>query len=225
MTCPFEIESSWYQQLKGEWDKGYLIELAAFLEKERATNIPVYPPRELVFNAFQMTPFSQVKVVIIGQDPYHGPGQAHGLSFSVPKGIPAPPSLKNIFKELQSDIGFKIPDHGCLLSWARQGVLLLNTLLTVRQSEPMSHQKRGWEVFTDAVVAKLSQRKDPVIFLLWGRAAQEKCQLPKNSSHKVFTAAHPSPLSVRNFSGCRHFSQANEFLIQQGKTPIQWQLT
>lgn len=164
----------------------------------------------------------------MGQDPYHGPGQAHGLCFSVPKGIPLPPSLQNIFKELTSDVGIPSPSHGCLLSWAMQGVMLLNATLTVRQGEPMSHHGKGWERFTDAVITKLSQRKDPVIFVLWGKSAQEKCRhitQIKEKSPPIFKAAHPSPLSAYNgFMGCRHFSQINSLLIQQGKTPIEWKI-
>lgn len=225
---PFEMSSSWQKVLAEELAQPYLIELAAFVERERTQGLPVYPPRELVFNAFQKTAFEEVKVLIMGQDPYHGPGQAHGLSFSVPKGIPLPPSLQNIFKELVSDVGIPFPPHGCLLSWAMQGVMLLNATLTVRQGEPMSHHGKGWERFTDSVITKLAQRKEPVIFVLWGKSAQEKCRHIANIKEKsppVFKAAHPSPLSAYNgFMGCRHFSQINSLLIQQGKQPIEWNL-
>lgn len=207
-----------------------MVELAAFIEREYALSPkPIYPPKELIFNACSQTPFQQVQVVIIGQDPYHGPGQAHGLSFSVPKGVPPPPSLQNIFKEIQTDLGLPIPNHGCLLAWAKQGVLLLNSTLTVRQGEPLSHHGRGWETFTDIIVRKLQEREDPVIFVLWGKSAQDKCRFlrqPGTSSHHfVLTAAHPSPYSAANgFFGCRHFSKINEILQQQGKEPICWAL-
>lgn len=222
MTPPFVLEPSWQQALDDELKKPYMAPLAAFVAEERAGPVPIYPPKHLVFNAFQKTPFDQVKVVIVGQDPYHGPGQAHGLSFSVPKGIPPPPSLKNIFKEIQSDLGIPPPDHGCLLKWAEQGVLLLNNTLTVRQGQPLSHHKRGWERFTDAVIAKINEREEePVVFLLWGRSAKDKCP-HIHSRHKVLKAAHPSPLSAYNgFFGCKHFSQANDFL--KGKE-INWNL-
>lgn len=222
----FELEKSWNKALAAELALPYIAQLAAFVERERAS-APVYPPKELVFNAFLKTPFEQVKVVIMGQDPYHGPGQAHGLSFSVPKGVALPPSLQNIFKEIASDIAIPPPDHGCLTKWAEQGVLLLNATLTVRQGEPMSHHSRGWERFTDAVIAKLSTRLDPIIFVLWGKSAQEKCRFLKaqsNSPHHILTAAHPSPFSCQGFFGCRHFSQINSLLLKQGKQPIDWGL-
>lgn len=227
---PFVLESSWQHQLQDELQESYVAELAAFVEKEYATSpVPVYPPKELIFNAFYQTPFDQVKVLIMGQDPYHGAGQAHGLSFSVPKGVKAPPSLQNIFKELESDVQLSRPDHGCLMSWARQGVLLLNATLTVRQGEPMSHHGRGWERFTDAAVRKLEERKDPVIFVLWGKSAQDKCRFLRQegipSRHFVLTAAHPSPFSANNgFFGSHHFSKINELLKQQKKEPIDWSL-
>lgn len=229
MGCPFEVEQSWNKVLGKELQESYIQELTSFIEHERASGIPVYPPKELVFNAFRKTPYHQVKVVIMGQDPYHGPGQAHGLSFSVPKGVPIPPSLKNIFKELVQDLGIEMPKHGCLNSWAEQGVMLLNATLTVSQANPMSHHGKGWECFTDAVIAKLCQREDPVIFALWGRSAQEKCkhieQFEKNTKLFVLKTSHPSPLSAhRGFLGCRHFSKINELLVQQGKTPVDWLL-
>lgn len=224
--CPFELEPSWKKVLEQELALPYIPQLAAFVSRERSLGIPVYPPPELVFNALLTTPFEKVKVVIMGQDPYHGPGQAHGLCFSVPKGVPPPPSLQNVFKEINTDLGTPIPNHGCLLSWAEQGILLLNATLTVRQGEPMSHHGKGWERFTDAVVASLCSRKDPVIFVLWGKSAQEKCrhlQSSQNSHHATLTAAHPSPLSARQgFFGCRHFSKINSLLLKFGKEPIQW---
>lgn len=227
---PFVLEPSWQKKLKEELEEPYVAELATFVEKEyAAAPMPIYPPKELIFNAFFQTPFDKVKVLIMGQDPYHGQGQAHGLSFSVPKGIKPPPSLQNIFKELEADVQFPKPSHGCLLSWAQQGVLLLNATLTVRQGEPMSHHGIGWERFTDATIRKLEERKDPVIFVLWGKSAQDKCRFLKPegipSRHFVLTAAHPSPYSANHgFFGCRHFSKINELLEKQGKQPISWSL-
>lgn len=224
---PFTMEPSWREVLKDEWNASYFAELAAFIERERLGAVPIYPPQDLVFNAFAKTPFDKVKVVILGQDPYHGPGQAHGLSFSVPHGIRPPPSLQNIFKELQSDLGFTIPLHGCLDAWAEQGVFLLNTTLTVSQSAPLSHHNKGWERFTDAVVKKLIEVDNPMVFLLWGKNAQEKCKHfgSSNQHHLLLTAAHPSPFSAhRGFFGCAHFSQTNRFLIKNGVKPINWQL-
>ncbi|MFQ5753289.1 MAG: uracil-DNA glycosylase [bacterium] len=229
ILCPFEIEPSWNKALAEELQQSYLLRLAAFVERERASNVPIYPPKDLVFNAFKKTPFSKVKVLIMGQDPYHGPGQAHGLCFSVPKGVPPPPSLQNIFKELVSDVGIEMPRHGCLIPWAEQGVMLLNATLTVRQGAPLSHHGKGWELFTDAVIAKLCEREDPVIFVLWGKSAQEKLnhinQCKRKKEHFMLTAAHPSPLSAYNgFFGCRHFSKINELLVQAKKDPINWAL-
>lgn len=225
--CPFELGPSWQKVLDQELKKPYMIELAAFVAEERLKNV-IYPPQELVFNAFLKTPFEKVKVVIVGQDPYHGPGQAHGLSFSVPKMTPPPPSLQNIFKELNTDIGMEIPSHGCLISWAEQGVMLLNATLTVRQGEPMSHHGQGWEQFTDAVISALCTRDDPIVFVLWGKSAQEKCRNAigaNNNKHFTLTTTHPSPFSARNgFFGCRHFSKVNELLRSKGKDPIQWEL-
>jgi uracil-DNA glycosylase len=227
---PFVLEPSWQRQLQEELQEPYVAELAAFVEKEYATApVPIYPPKDLIFNAFYQTPFDKVKVLIMGQDPYHGPGQAHGLSFSVPKGVKPPPSLQNIFKELESDMHIPKPHQGCLISWAKQGVLLLNATLTVRQGEPMSHHGRGWENFTDAAVRKLEERKDPVIFVLWGKSAQDKCRFLRKegipSRHYILTAAHPSPYSATHgFFGCHHFSKVNELLEQQKKAPIDWTL-
>lgn len=228
--CPFVLEPSWQDKLQDELQEPYMLELAAFIEKEcRANPGSIYPPKDLIFNALFQTPFDKVKVLIMGQDPYHGPGQAHGLSFSVPKGVKLPPSLQNIFKELETDLQVPKPDHGCLLSWASQGVLLLNATLTVCQGTPLSHHGRGWERFTDAAVRKLEERKDPVIFVLWGKSAQDKCRFIREdgipSRHYILTAPHPSPFSAHNgFFGCRHFSKINEILIKQGKQPINWQL-
>lgn len=225
----FELEASWQKILREELHSPYLAELAAFIEAERAGSVPVYPPEELVFNAFSKTPFKDVKVVILGQDPYHGPGQAMGLSFSVPRGVAFPPSLKNIFKELKTDIGIESPTHGCLSEWAEQGVLMLNAMLTVRQSSPLSHQKKGWERFTDAVIKKLFERETPVVFLLWGKYAQDKCihlsQGSDQQRHLLLKAPHPSPFSAhQGFLGCRHFSKANDFLIEHGIKPIDWKI-
>lgn len=225
--CPFELEPSWMDVLADELSQPYIDELAAFVARERAGRLPVYPPADLVFNAFFKTPYNSVKVVVVGQDPYHGPGQAHGLSFSVPRGIPQPPSLQNIFKELLSDLNISSPSHGCLVKWAEQGVMLLNAALTVRQGEPMSHHGKGWERFTDAVIKALIRRKEPVIFVLWGKAAQEKyCHITNSSvQHAVLKAAHPSPFSAyQGFFGCHHFSKINQLLTENGMEPIDWRL-
>jgi uracil-DNA glycosylase len=223
-----KLEASWYRELKDEIAQPYVASLKAFLAHERNSGAIVYPPEPLVFHAFSCTPFSDVKVVIIGQDPYHGPGQAHGLSFSVPCGIPPPPSLKNIFRELKDDLGIPPPKEGCLTHWAKQGVLLLNATLTVRQGEPKSHYGRGWERFTDAVVSCLNKRESPLVIILWGESAKKKYHQIETSEkrpHLVLMAAHPSPYSVENFFGCRHFSKTNEALNQWGKTPIDWKLS
>jgi len=221
-----KLEKSWYTALREEIEKPYISTLKSFLQQEKEQGKIVYPPEPLVFNAFLQTPIDHAEVVIIGQDPYHGPGQAHGLSFSVPQGIPFPPSLRNIFLELERDVGIATPRHGCLLSWAKQGVLLLNATLTVRSGEARSHYGKGWEPFTDAVVAKLLQREKPLVFLLWGRSAQEKLRAIENKQvmpHVFLTAAHPSPLSAHEgFFGCRHFSQTNAFLQKWGRKPIDW---
>ncbi len=226
-TQLFQIETSWQHALEDTLGHPALASLVAFVERERASGVAVYPPAELVFNAFAQTPFDKVKVVIVGQDPYHGPGQAHGLCFSVPEGIPLPPSLMNVYKELEADLGIPPAKHGCLLSWAKQGVLLLNATLTVRQGEPNSHQGKGWDLLTDAAIEALVKRPDPVIFVLWGKFAQEKCRkVPPESHHKILIAAHPSPFSAHSgFFGCRHFSQINELLGQMGKAPIEWRLS
>lgn len=217
-----KIEPSWKSVLIDEFNKPYFVALKEFLVEEKKKYV-VYPAGANIFNAFACTPFDQVKVVIIGQDPYHGPGQAHGLSFSVPEGIQKPPSLVNIFKELHDDIGKPIPESGNLEAWAKQGVLLLNATLTVRANQAGSHQKHGWEQFTDSVISTLSKQKTGLVFLLWGRFAQDKATLIDASKHFILKAAHPSPLSAYNgFFGCKHFSKANEILLSQGKTPIAW---
>jgi uracil-DNA glycosylase len=219
-----DIDEEWAKVLKEELESPYMKQLAVFLEEERGKG-PVYPSKEDVFAAFAITPFDKVKVVIVGQDPYHGKGQAHGLSFSVPKGVKPPPSLKNIYKELYQDLGIDPPEEGCLTSWAKQGVFLLNSILTVRAKEPKSHHQKGWERFTDSVIEKLSQRKDPIVFLLWGKSAQQKCEkILSSNHHKVFIAAHPSPYSAHNFLGCSHFSKTNECLRGFGKSSIDWKL-
>ena len=218
------IEEGWKKILWEEFQSPYFSELKKFLVEETASHT-IYPPGKLIFNAFQHTPFDRVKVVILGQDPYHGAGQAHGLCFSVPPGIKAPPSLVNIFKELQSDLEIAIPAHGNLESWADQGVLLVNATLTVRAGEAGSHQKRGWETFTNAVIEKISREKTNVVFLLWGRYAQAKESLVDGEKHLVLKAAHPSPFSAYNgYFGCRHFSKANSFLEQKGIEPPSWTL-
>jgi uracil-DNA glycosylase len=217
-----KIEDSWYIQLQEEFSADYFQNLKQFLVAEKAAHT-VYPPGSQLFNAFNFTPFNKVKVVILGQDPYHGPGQAHGLCFSVPIGIKPPPSLANIYKELNSDIGFKIPKHGNLEQWAEQGVFLLNATLTVRANSAGSHQNKGWEIFTNKVISILSQRCENLVFVLWGRYATAKESLIDNSKHCILKAAHPSPLSAYNgFIGCKHFSKINEYLLSVSKTPIDW---
>ncbi|MDL2315422.1 uracil-DNA glycosylase [Bacteroidales bacterium OttesenSCG-928-C19] len=216
------IEASWKEQLIDEFKSPYFHELKEFLVQERS-QYECYPRGSQIFNAFQYTPFEQVKVVILGQDPYHGPNQAHGLCFSVPVGVKTPPSLVNIFKEISSDLGLPIPNHGNLESWAKQGVLLLNATLTVRANQAGSHQKRGWETFTDAVIRNLSEKREGIVFLLWGSYAMAKAELIDSSKHFILTAPHPSPLSAhRGFLGCKHFSQTNRILENQGKAPIDW---
>lgn len=218
------IEDSWKEILFDEFQKPYFQTLKQFLTEEK-TQHTVYPSGSLIFNAFNQTPFSKVKVVLLGQDPYHGPGQAHGLCFSVPLGIPAPPSLVNIFKEIKDDLGIPVPSHGNLETWAKQGVLLLNATLTVRANTPLSHSKKGWETFTDRVIEVISEKKSGVVFLLWGNNAKVKEQLIDSSKHFVLKAAHPSPFSAANgFFGCKHFSKTNELLIKQSLEPIDWRL-
>lgn len=221
-----QIEDSWKEALAAEFEKDYMKQLKNFLVEEKKNGKVIFPPGPLIFNAFNQTPFQDVKVVILGQDPYHGPGQAHGLSFSVLKGIGIPPSLRSIYKELQTDIpGFNMPGHGELTHWAKQGVLLLNATLTVRKAEPASHHKKGWEIFTDQVIHALSENRTGLIFLLWGKNAQAKIPLIDETKHSVLTAAHPSPYSAYNgFFGCRHFSKTNKLLEAQGLTKIDWQV-
>ena len=218
------IEDGWKKVLMEEFQSPYFRSLKEFLVEEKSL-YTIYPPGNLIFNAFKHTPFDRVKVVILGQDPYHGRSQAHGLCFSVPQGIPKPPSLVNIFKELHSDLEVPIPAHGNLEPWADQGVLLINATLTVRDSQAGSHQKKGWETFTNRVIEKVSEEKRGMVFLLWGRYAQAKESLVDGSKHLVLKAAHPSPLSAYNgFFGCRHFSLANEYLKKQGLEEIDWSL-
>ena len=220
-----KIEESWKELLQDEFKKPYFKQIAEHLKTEKEQGKVIYPPGPLIFNAFQQTPVDQVKVVLLGQDPYHGPGQAMGLSFSVNDGVPPPPSLINIFKELHDDVGIPVPGTGNLTKWAQQGVLLLNASLTVRAGEPMSHAKIGWHHFTDTVIQKVSDEKDGLVFLLWGKFAQQKVELVNMKKHHILKAAHPSPLAAHNgFFGCRHFSKTNDYLMKQGKDPIDWAL-
>lgn len=219
-----KIEQSWKNALADEFGKPYFESLVRFLHKEKADGQVIYPPGSQIFRAFDLTPVEQVKVVILGQDPYHGPGQAHGLSFSVPAGIPAPPSLKNIFKEIETDLGVQMSGYPDLEKWARQGVLLLNAVLTVRGGQAASHSKIGWQEFTDAVIRYISDNCEGVVFMLWGNFARTKAELIDRSKHVVLEAAHPSPLARGAFFGCRHFSRANEALASFGRTPIDWRL-
>ena len=219
-----KIEQSWKQALQSEFDKPYFAELVRFLHAEKSAGQVIYPPGKQIFRAFELTPLDKVKVVILGQDPYHGYGQAMGLSFSVPDGVPAPPSLKNIFKEIESDLGIRMSGRPNLESWARQGVLLLNAILTVRSGEAASHSGIGWQQFTDAVIRYLSENRTGIVFMLWGSFARSKKELIDTSRHYVLEAAHPSPLARGAFFGCRHFSKANEILISENKTPVNWQL-
>jgi uracil-DNA glycosylase len=220
-----KLEKSWATLLKEEFKTPYMRNLSEFLGKEQAMGKKIFPPREEVFNAFNLTPFSKVKVVIIGQDPYHGEGQAHGLCFSVRPGVRVPPSLVNIFKELKRDLNVEIPSHGYLLNWAKQGVLLLNSIMTVEKKRPGSHQNKGWERFTDHVVELLNQKLEGVVFVLWGSYAQKKGQNIDSKRHLVLKAAHPSPFSAhRGFMGCAHFSKINAYLEKQGELPIDWNL-
>jgi uracil-DNA glycosylase len=221
-----KIEQSWKDALKEEFRKPYFLQVVTFLKTEKMAGKIIYPPGSLIFNAFDKTPFDQVKVVLIGQDPYHGPGQAHGLCFSVQDGIMPPPSLINIFKEIEMDIGVGMPArYGNLTKWAEQGVLLLNAALTVRANEPFSHAKIGWAEFTDSVIRKLSELRKGVVFLLWGKFAQEKQVLIDETKHHVLKAAHPSPFSAdKGFFGCKHFSKTNDLLRQEGLDPIDWKI-
>lgn len=220
-----QIEASWKQALADEFEKEYFQKLRAFLKQEKQAGTIIYPPGPLIFNAFEQTPFASVKVVILGQDPYHNPGEAMGLSFSVPRGIRIPPSLLNIYKELQTDLGIAPADHGDLSHWAKQGVLLLNAMLTVRAGQPASHQQIGWQDFTDAVIRKLSDEREGLIFMLWGNFAKTKKALIDTQKHHVLEAAHPSPLAKGAFFGCKHFSKANVLLEQSGRSGIDWRVS
>jgi uracil-DNA glycosylase len=219
----YGLIGTWKEMLQNELEAPYFKGLQLFLEEELAKHT-VFPSLERVFAAFQLTPFESVKVVVLGQDPYHGKGQANGLCFSVTEGIRKPPSLQNIFKELESDLSISIPSHGSLDEWAKQGVLLLNATLTVREGEAGSHQLKGWEQFTDAVIRSLSDKKDGLVFLLWGNFAKQKAALIDGRRHHILTAAHPSPLARTGFKGCKHFSQTNKLLTQMGKEPINWRI-
>lgn len=219
-----QIEASWKELLKEEFDKPYFERLVQSLKQKKANGLLIYPPGTLIFNAYDLTPVDKVKVVILGQDPYHGPGEAMGLCFSVPEDIAIPPSLKNIYKEIEEDLKLDIPRHGNLSSWAKQGVFMLNAILTVEHKSPGSHKNLGWQEFTDATIRKLSENKEDLVFLMWGRFAQTKIPLIDQMKHHVLTAAHPSPLARNAFSGCRHFSKCNLLLDRAGKNPIDWQI-
>jgi uracil-DNA glycosylase len=220
-----QIEAGWKKVLEPEFSKAYFLQIVHFLKTEKNLGKTIYPPGSLIFNAFQMSPFEKTKVVLLGQDPYHGPGQAHGLSFSVPDGQRPPPSLQNIFKELNTDTGMSIPTTGNLSPWAQQGVLLLNAYLTVEAQKPMSHSQVGWGEFTNTVIQKLSDLKHHLVFLLWGKFAQEKQVLIDETKHLVLKAAHPSPFSAdKGFFGCRHFSKTNGYLMKNGIDPVDWKL-
>jgi uracil-DNA glycosylase len=221
-----KMEPGWKEVLKQEFSKPYFQQVVTFLKTEKVQKKTIYPPGLLIFNAFDQTPFDKIKVVIIGQDPYHGAGQAHGLCFSVADGVQPPPSLINIYKEIEADIGVGMSSrYGNLTKWAQQGVMLLNAFLTVRANEPASHSKIGWEEFTNAVIKKISDQKNGVVFLLWGKFAQQKQELIDETKHFVLKAAHPSPFSAdKGFFGCKHFSKTNELLMQQGSEPIDWKL-
>lgn len=224
-TESVKIHPTWLRELNQEFDKTYFQLLKSFLKEEKHKGYVIYPKGDVLFSAFDSTPFDQVKVVILGQDPYHGEGQAHGLCFSVNKGIKLPPSLKNIYKELQSDIGFIPPEHGYLQHWANQGVLMLNATLTVRANSPGSHQQKGWETFTDEVIRILNERRENLVFILWGKYAQNKSVLINKQKHLVLTAAHPSPFSAHTgFFGSGHFSKTNAYFVEKGISPIDWQL-
>lgn len=219
------FDNDWQDILGEEFNKSYYLQLREFLKQEYFTKT-IYPPMEDMWSAFRYTPYHKVKVVILGQDPYHGPGQAHGMSFSVKPGVPHPPSLQNMFKELHDDLGYPIPHDGTLIKWAQQGVLLLNTVLTVRAHQAHSHKDHGWELFTDTVIQKLSERKEPIVFVLWGRPAQQKERLIDTSRHAIIKAPHPSPLSAyRGFFGSRPYSKINRQLIEWGKESIDFDLT
>jgi uracil-DNA glycosylase len=220
-----QLHDSWLKHLKAEFDQPYMQQLRAFITAQRSAGEIIYPPASQVFNALNSTHFDKVRAVIIGQDPYHGPGQAHGLCFSVAKGVQTPPSLKNIFKEINADLGLPIPAHGCLQSWADQGVLLLNAVLTVQKKQAGSHANKGWEQFTDSVIQALSEQRKGLVFLLWGSYAQKKGQFIDANRHLVLKSVHPSPLSAhRGFIGCKHFSKANSYLKSHGVSEIDWSI-
>lgn len=219
-----KIEPSWKELLQAEFEKPYFSSLAAKLHEEKAAGIKIFPPGPMIFRAFDLCPVDKLKVVVIGQDPYHGEGQAMGLSFSVPAGVPAPPSLKNIFKEIESDLGISMSGNPDLSKWAEQGVLMLNAVLTVRSGQPTSHSKIGWEEFTDAVISAISEKCEGVVFLLWGNFARSKAGLIDSSRHHILEAAHPSPLARGAFFGCKHFSKTNAILLAEGKKAIDWKL-
>ena len=219
-----DIEHTWAEALDAEFREPYFQSLSDCLHAEIRKGVRIFPPGPQIFKAFELCPLPSVKVVILGQDPYHGPGQAMGLSFSVPQGVTAPPSLKNIFKEIESDLGIRMSGSPDLAPWARQGVLLLNAVLTVRSGEPTSHSAIGWQTFTDAVISTISEKCEGVVFLLWGNYAKSKAPLIDRTRHHVLEAAHPSPLARGAFFGCRHFSKTNEILKAEGKSPIDWQL-
>lgn len=220
-----KIEESWNRILQSEFEKPYFNNLVQFLRAEKQAGKIIFPPGPDIFSAFNLTPYDQVKVLILGQDPYHGFGQAHGLCFSVQDGIKPPPSLMNIYKELNQDLGLPLPNHGNLSSWAKQGVLMLNASLTVEEAKPMSHSQCGWSVFTDHVIQLISTQKEYIVFILWGRFAQEKAKLIDTNKHMILSAAHPSPFSAyHGFFGCRHFSKTNEYLLKHHKKPIEWQI-
>lgn len=219
-----QIENSWKEALQSEFDKPYFAELVRYLHEQKREGRTIYPPGSQIFKAFELTPVDEVKVVILGQDPYHGPGQAMGLSFSVPDGIAAPPSLRNIFKEVESDLGVRMSGRPNLEDWAKQGVLLLNAILTVRAGEPASHSAIGWQQFTDSVIKYLSDNRQGIVFMLWGAFARSKAELIDHDRHLVLETAHPSPLARGAFFGCRHFSRANGYLTAQDKEPIDWRL-
>jgi len=219
-----KFENTWDDHLREEFDKPYYQALRAFLKQEYTAHT-IYPPMHDIFNALKTTSYQDTRIVILGQDPYHGPNQAHGMAFSVKPEVDIPPSLKNIYKELQATVGCEIPNHGYLMKWAKQGILLLNTVLTVRAGSPQSHKGQGWETFTDRIISILNEREEPVIFLLWGAPAKKKRELITNKQHYILAAAHPSPLSAHNgFFGCDHFREANQILSSLNKTPIEWQI-
>lgn len=225
MNNQIQLNETWLRYLQAEFDQPYMQQLKQFLVQEKAAGKVIFPPGKEIFNAFNTTNFDDVKVVILGQDPYHGPGQAHGLCFSVQPGVRFPPSLLNIFKEIERDLGLAIPNHGCLQSWAEQGVLLLNATLTVEQAKAGSHQKQGWETFTDQAIHYLNENREGIVFLLWGSYAQKKGSLIDGNKHYVLRSPHPSPLSAhRGFLGNGHFSKANEYLVSRGLEPINWQI-